>query len=196
MQADRVEIVYRVKSRSCLYFEGFSEEIAAPIRVTSVTRVKCDGNVFVVPRIPGREIRRVVGVEDGNVVFSDLYPPCELLKRLLEARGVVELGEFVELRYVSFVDRVAGLPVRCYVTVVKPDVVFEGLIIIEEPCRKVGVVKRILDVLSAGELIVGGLRLMGCGVISVDNIALRVNGETIEGSVAVQEVLDKLCKSY
>ncbi len=188
MQGERLEIVYRVRSASCLYFEGFSSELQMPLRVTSVATVRCDNRVYIVPRIPGRELLRALGVE-GFASASDLLPPCDWLEALGDK--VVDAGDMLELRFISFVDRFTGMPVRCYTMVVKPGVVFEGRLVVEQPCGNAEEVKRMLKALKE-TLIVGGLRLAGCGFIEPVSIKLVVGGEELEWRDA-EEVLTRLC---
>ena len=169
MQAEQVEIVYRVRSVSCLYFEGFSSDLQMPIRTTSTTTLVCDNGVYVVPRIPGRELAKLV---NGDVAASDMLPSCEWLDALKKEKGVVELGDLLELRYVSFVDRITGMPVKCYVIVAKPGIVFEGIVRVRKPCeggRLRSIVEQLLE-----EHIVGGLRLLGCGFIEPVSVAVRL----------------------
>lgn len=190
MRGEQAEIVYRVRSRTCLYFEGFSSDLQMPLRVTSTTTVTCGNGVYVVPRIPGRELARLF--EDG-VEASDMLPPCDWLDALKEEKGIVELGDLLELRYVSFVDRVTGMPVKCYVVVAKPGILFEGVVRVRRPCEE-GRLRTVIDRLLE-DSIVGGLRLLGCGFIEPVSVAvrladgsLRVVGSGVEGEKLVCSV--------
>lgn len=188
MPVERIEIVYRARSTSCLYFEGFSSDLQLPTRVTSTAVVRCGQRLYVAPRIPGRELVRVLGLE---VHASDLTPPCDWLEEM-GSNGVIDAGDLLELRYLSFVDRVTGMPVRCYVVVAKPGVVFEGRIVVEEPCSKLGDVRALVERLR-GTLIVGGLRLAGCGFLEPLSLSARIGSET----VAIERlpgVLERLCR--
>ena len=170
MPAEKVEIVYRVKSDTCLYFEGFSSELQMPIRTTSITMLRCEHGVYVVPRIPGREIARIIGLD--GVETSDLLPPCDLLDRIKREKGVVELADFTELRYISFIDRMTGLPVRCYIILAKPSIVYEGRIIVKDPCRA-GRFRTVIEKLY-DTLVIGGMRLLGCGFVEPVYLAVKL----------------------
>ena len=183
-----IEIVYRARSTSCIYFEGFSSDIQMPLRVTSTTSVTCDSGLYIVPRIPGRELARLL---DG-VEASDLLPPCEWLDSLKREKGVVELGDLLELRYVSFVDRITGMPVKCFVVLGRPGVVFEGVVRVKEPCEKRRL-RRILDQLL-DSLIVGGMRLLGCGFLEPISVSLRLPDGRVRRVTSGEEGEKLVCR--
>ncbi len=186
MQVDEIEIVYRVKNESCLYFEGVSGQFQLSTRITSITSVECSSGLYLVPRIPGREVARVLGLEDAYV--SDLVPPCEYLDMLASVDYVVDISKFLELRFISYADRITGIPVRCSIVTVKPGVLFEGIVrvAIRDACQ-------LLDALEALRkgIIIGGLRLIGCGLVRLKDV--WVNGSTARGYEKVLEAVRGLC---
>jgi len=191
LQQAELEIAYRLRADSCLYFEGFSSDIQLATRVTSITSVACNTGVYLVPRIPGREVKRVLGIEEGYA--SDALPPCSYLDMLASRDHVVDLSVFTELRFVSYTDPITGMPVRCYVVVAKPGVVFEGVLRvgIEEFCSTL--LQSLEEAASYG-LVLGGLRGIGCGHLSLESLALKWKGGVVSG---VREVLARgaeLCR--
>ncbi len=184
---EEIKIVYRVRSESCLYFEGVSSQLQLPTRVTSTTSVECSSGLYLVPRIPGREIARVLGL--GDTYVSDLLPPCEYLDAIASVDHVVDVSRFLELRFISYADRVTGIPVRCSVVTVKPGVLFEG--VIRSPAGKACQLLEALESLRMG-VVVGGLRLIGCGLIRLEDAWIS-SGEA-RGYESVLETVKGFCR--
>ncbi len=175
-----LELVYRLETIDCLYVPDSESDGLLP-NSTALRPVMCNGREVIVPYIPNWLVEKALDYtrdELKDVIVTSLFPPCDIVESLLRSKGIVELGDFLEYRDIRVIERILGMVVTCPAFIVKHGIVFEGRIIISNPCSCIDVVEGIARKLRRG-IIIGGLREAGCGYLRLLSIEFVVEGRNI-----------------
>ncbi len=177
VEESRLELVYRVEVTDCLYVPAGRDSLLP--NSIELRSIRCREREVVVPYVPPRYVSEALGLQGlKGVIITGLAPPCDIIESMIESKGFVELGDFLEYRDLRVIERVLGTSSTCPVVLVKRGVVLEGRILAEDACDALKHIDGVYKRLREG-LVVGSLREAGCGYLRLVGVKLLLGGEEV-----------------